>query len=106
MPFKNNSLSVFEKNIQKNAFLCIQHYVMHRKNKFCMQNCFFLRNFFLSTKFDLRLKKKIWGQFKITWKTFCCRREKNASHTISTYLNYMIKFFFWQNVFFLFYLVR
>ena len=62
--------------------------------------------FFFATKFDLRLKRI--GQFQ----NFCCRHQKNASHTAFIYGNCMITTFFQRKrniVFFiarLFYLVQ
>ena len=48
---------------------------------------FFLKNACLSTKFNFPLKKKrkklFRANFKITWKNFYCRHQKNTCHKIS-----------------------
>ena len=75
-----------------------------QKIKFCMQNFFSKKCLFeYENHFAVEKKqKKIWGQFQK--KKFCCRHQKNASHTISIYENCMISIF-WQKIF-LCYLVR
>ena len=62
-----------------------------------------MRKFFgkcLSTKFDLRLKKK---QKKIGVISILLGKiiKKNASHTVFTYGNFMITFFFITRLFYL-----
>ena len=37
--------------------------------------------------------KKNWGNFNITLKNFCCRHQKNASHTIFIYGSVWLPFF-------------
>ena len=73
----------------------------HKKLK--LHAKFFSKNVCLSTKIILRLKKtqkNFGGNFKNTLKIFCCRHQKNASHTISIYGNCMISIFFVKKFFF------
>ena len=53
----------------------------------------FLEIVCLSSKFDLRLKKKVWGNFSITRKKLVLAIKK-ASHTIFIYGNCMRAIFF------------
>ena len=66
-----------------------------QKIKFCMQNYFFQKTFVWVRKPFCGWKKNtkkfyFWGQFQ---KKFCCRHQKNASHTISIYGNCMTSIF-------------
>ena len=66
-----------------------------------MQIVFFSKNVSLNTKINLRLEKKhkkfFGGNFKNTYKNFCRRHQRNASHTISIYENCMTSVFFSEN---------
>ena len=51
-------------------------------------------------------KRIFWGNFNITWKNFCCRHQKNASHTIYRYGNCMITIFFQEKETYIFFITR
>ena len=75
-----------------------------QKIKLSLQK-FFLKSVCLSTKINLRLKKKntkkiFVGNFKNILKNFCRRHQKNASHSFSIYGNCMISIFFEKKFFF------
>ena len=61
--------------------LCYAH------KKLFLQKCLF--------EYKIRKKnsKKVLGNFKITWKNFYYRHQKNASHANSIYGNCMIRIF-------------
>ena len=88
----------FEKNYpekrKKILILCIQDYTLCSKKN--LHAKFFLKSVCLSKKFDLQLKKN-WGNFNFTFKNFCCRHQKNASHTLFIYGNCMITVFSQKN---------
>ena len=54
---------------------------------------FFSKNVCLNTKISLRLKKKTKKKFGGSFKNFCSRHQKNASHTISICGNCMTNVF-------------
>ena len=65
-----------------------------------MQIFFFSKNVCLNTKINLRLKKKHNKFLEAILKIFrknASRHQKNASHTISIYGNFMTSVFFSEN---------
>ena len=70
MPYKKTGVKKLSRDAEKTPIF-VHRGLRYANKKFKFASKYFLENVCLSTKFDLRLKKKrknYWGNFNFTWK--------------------------------------